>query len=112
MMFGYKLARLILPVSGRVVVAVALTLVVQAAAARSPLFDAHVHLWHGEKSLQAYQEQLKEDQTEVVGISAMWFGGPNQALAGQPEQIQARNDWQFCACAASSGRTARSFHLR
>lgn len=73
-------------------VAVALTLVARAAAAQSPLFDAHVHLWNGEESLRAYEEQLKERRLEVAGIGAMWFGGPNQALAGQPKQIRAAND--------------------
>jgi hypothetical protein len=29
-----------------------------AAAAQSGLFDSHVHLWKGEGSLQAYEEQL------------------------------------------------------
>src|SRR5262245_3313519 len=74
------------------VLAVALALVPQAAAAQSPLFDSHVHLWHGEESLRAYEEQLKEGRLEVVGIGAMWFGGPNQALAGRTKQIRAGND--------------------
>lgn len=92
MTFSYKFSRLVLPVGGRIMVAVALALVAQAAAAQSPLFDSHVHLSNGEKSLQAYEEQLKEMQPEVAGIGAMWFGGPNQALVGHPEQIQVRND--------------------
>jgi predicted TIM-barrel fold metal-dependent hydrolase len=71
---------------------VALALLAQAAMAQSPLFDSHVHLWHGEESLQAYEAQLAESGTEVAGFGAMWFGGPNQALAGQPAQIQAAND--------------------
>ena len=29
---------------------------------------------------------------EVAGVGAMWFGGPNQALAGRPDQIRAGND--------------------
>jgi len=60
--------------------------------AQTRVFDSHVHLWHGEASLQAYEEQLKEHGLEVAGIGAMWFGGMNQALAGRPAQIQAGND--------------------
>jgi uncharacterized protein len=83
----------IVPVGGRVMVlAVALALMAQAAAAQSPIFDSHVHLWNGEESLRAYEEQLKERRLEVAGIGAMWFGGPNQALAGRPTQIRAGND--------------------
>ena len=74
------------------VVAVALTFAAQAAAAQSPLFDSHVHLWSGEESLRAYEEQVKQGRLEVAGIGAMWFGGPNQALAGQPDRIRAGND--------------------
>ena len=29
---------------------------------------------------------------KVAGTGAMWFGGPNQALAGHPKQIRAGND--------------------
>jgi uncharacterized protein len=75
------------------VLAAALALVAQAAGAQSPpLFDSHVHLWTGEDSLRAYEEQLKEGRLQVTGIGAMWFGGPNQALAGQLKQIRAGND--------------------
>jgi uncharacterized protein len=74
------------------VLAIALALVAQAAAAQSPLFDSHVHLRDGEASLRAYEEQLKEVPLEVSGIGAMWFGGPNQALAGRPKEIRAGND--------------------
>lgn len=73
-------------------VVVALSAFVRVAAAQSPLFDSHVHLWKGEESLQAYQEQLQKAHLETAGIGAMWFGGPNQALAGKPDQIRAGND--------------------
>jgi uncharacterized protein len=83
----------VLLMSGRVMVlAVAVALVAQAAAAQSQLFDSHVHLWNGEESLRAYEEQVKDGRLEVAGIGAMWFGGPNQALAGRPEKIRAGND--------------------
>lgn len=72
--------------------AVALVLVAHAAAAQSPLFDSHVHLWNGEESLRAYETQLKAAGLEVAGLGAMWFGGPNQALAGRPLEIRAGND--------------------
>jgi predicted TIM-barrel fold metal-dependent hydrolase len=72
--------------------AIELALVAPATPAQSPLFDSHVHLWNGEESLRAYEEQLKERRLEVAGIGAMWFGGPNQALAGQPKHIRAGND--------------------
>jgi predicted TIM-barrel fold metal-dependent hydrolase len=62
------------------------------AAAQSPLFDSHVHLWKGEESLQAYEQQLQKSHLETAGIGAMWFGGPNQALAGKPDEIRAGND--------------------
>ncbi len=71
---------------------VALTLFSHVSLAQSPLFDVHVHLWHGDASLQMYEEQLKDTGIEATGIGAMWFGGMNQALAGRPADIQARND--------------------
>lgn len=58
----------------------------------APVFDSHVHLWNGEESLQAYEDQLKAARLEVTGIGAMWFGGPNQALAGDPGRMRAGND--------------------
>jgi len=70
----------------------AFSVFVRVAAAQSPLFDSHVHLWKGEESLQAYEEQLKKAHLEVAGVGAMWFGGPNQALAGRPNEIRAGND--------------------
>jgi predicted TIM-barrel fold metal-dependent hydrolase len=68
----------------------ALTLPIQVHAA--PVFDSHVHLWNGEESLRAYEQQLKADGLTVAGFGGMWFGGPNQALAGDPERIRAGND--------------------
>jgi uncharacterized protein len=83
----------ILQACGRVIVlVVALTGVALTAADESALFDSHVHLWNGEESLRAYKLQLKDGSLEAWGIGAMWFGGPNQALAGQPIRIQAGND--------------------
>jgi len=56
------------------------------------IFDLHVHLWHDEALLQAYEENLKKTGREVAAAGVMWFGGPNQALAKQPEAIEAGND--------------------
>ena len=69
-----------------------LTLIASAAHAQTPLFDSHVHLWHGEASLSEYEAQLKAAGREVSGAGVMWFGGPNQALQGQPERVRASND--------------------
>lgn len=72
---------------------VALAMVAPTAGAEPPtLFDAHVHLHMGEDSLRAYEQQQKEQLLQVGGIGAMWFGGPNQALAGQPKKIREGND--------------------
>ena len=71
---------------------VALAILSQGAGAEAPVFDSHVHLWNGETSVEAYQAQLREQGQEVAGFGAMWFGGLNQALAGEPEQVRAGND--------------------
>jgi predicted TIM-barrel fold metal-dependent hydrolase len=54
--------------------------------------DTHVHLHQGEASLAEYRAQLKAAGQKVSAFGAMWFGGPNQALAGNPADISARND--------------------
>lgn len=56
------------------------------------VFDSHVHLWDGEKSLRAYRAQVKAAGIDESGFGGMWFGGPNQALAGDPAAIRAGND--------------------
>jgi uncharacterized protein len=70
----------------------ALMLIASAARAQAPVFDLHVHLWKGEASLREYEAQLKAAGQEVTAFGAMWFGGPNQALQGEPGQIRANND--------------------
>ncbi|MFL6620939.1 MAG: amidohydrolase family protein [Povalibacter sp.] len=74
------------------VIILALTLLVPVARAQTPVFDLHVHLWKGESSLQEYEAQLKSTGREVTGSGVMWFGGPNQALQGKPEEIRKNND--------------------
>jgi predicted TIM-barrel fold metal-dependent hydrolase len=64
-----------------------------ASAATTPaVFDAHVHLWKGDTSLQLYEAKAREAGLEGTGIGAMWFGGMNEALAGRPAQIREGND--------------------
>lgn len=57
-----------------------------------PVFDSHVHLAKGEQSLREYEAQAKTAGLEKVAFGGMWFGGPNQALQGQPKRISASND--------------------
>lgn len=64
----------------------------QAALAQPPAFDIHVHLHEGEASVRAYEAQLRTDKEQILGFGAMWFGGPNQALQGQPQRIREGND--------------------
>jgi len=61
-------------------------------AGAQPSFDSHVHLWGGEKSIGEYEAQVKGAGLDLAGFGGMWFGGPNQALAGNPDDIRARND--------------------
>jgi uncharacterized protein len=58
--------------------------------ANAQVFDSHVHLWHGEKSLLEYESQAKV--AGEIGFAGMWFGGPNEALSGDPAAIRANND--------------------
>ena len=60
--------------------------------AQEKVFDSHVHLWHGEASIREYEAQLAAANQQVAGFGAMWFGGPNQALAGKVEETRANND--------------------
>lgn len=60
--------------------------------AQEAVIDTHVHLHKGEASLAEYRAQLKAAGQSVDAFGAMWFGGPNQALAGNPADITKRND--------------------
>lgn len=71
--------------------AAVLLAVPQIATAQAPI-DSHVHLWNGEKSIADYEAQVKAAGLTVAAFGGMWFGGPNQALAGNPDDIRARND--------------------
>jgi uncharacterized protein len=72
--------------------AILLALVAVPSRAQPPLFDLHVHLHHGERSLAEYEAQAAKDQRSVSGFGAMWFGGPNQASQGDLGSIRAGND--------------------
>jgi predicted TIM-barrel fold metal-dependent hydrolase len=62
------------------------------ASAQERTFDVHVHLHQGESSLDQYEKQAAADKLEVTGLGAMWFGGPNMALQGDPASIRTNND--------------------
>ncbi len=76
----------------RLPLAILLLLPIALRAQAPPVFDLHVHLHHGERSLAEYQAQAAKDQRLVGGFGAMWFGGPNQALQGDVDRIRANND--------------------
>ena len=69
-----------------------LLFVSQATLAQEPVFDVHVHLREGEKSIAEYEAQVKAGKREVGGFGGMWFGGYHQALQGDVEQTRTRND--------------------
>lgn len=62
------------------------------AIAGEAVFDVHVHLREGEASLRAYRAEVESAGVASSGLGAMWFGGPHQAPAGNPDDIRARND--------------------
>lgn len=72
--------------------ALSLLLASAGVAAREPVFDVHVHLREGEASLRQFTEEAEAAGIELAGLGAMWFGGPHQAPAGNPEDIRVRND--------------------
>jgi predicted TIM-barrel fold metal-dependent hydrolase len=71
---------------------ISLLVCARAAQADDTVFDTHVHLHEGETSLRAYEADVAASHLELAGFGGMWFGGPNQALAGDPAAIRARND--------------------
>ncbi|MGS1077879.1 amidohydrolase family protein [Pseudoxanthomonas beigongshangi] len=90
----------------RTFMALALAIIAPAVAAQSALFDSHVHLWDGDKSLQAYEAQLRDTKLGQAKFAAMWFGGPNQALAGDTAKIRAGNDGILALAASHPRMTA------
>jgi predicted TIM-barrel fold metal-dependent hydrolase len=83
----------------RYLLALMLTLGTHAARADETVFDTHVHLHDGEASLRAYEADVAAAHIKLAGIGAMWFGGPNQALAGDPAKMRASNDAHFALAA-------------
>lgn len=73
------------------------------AAGAQPVFDSHVHLWDGEKSLGEYQAQVRAAGLATSGLGVMWFGGPNQAREGNLADISARNDALIALAAKHKG---------
>jgi predicted TIM-barrel fold metal-dependent hydrolase len=86
-----------------VVLAVALLLPFGTARAQEKIFDSHVHLHHGEASLREYQAQLKTAHLAIAGFGAMWFGGPNQAPAGEIAKTRQHNDDHIALAAKYPG---------
>ncbi len=84
----------------------ALAVCVVPAAAQDRVVDTHVHLHDGEASIREYEAQLKAAGRSVSVFGAMWFGGPNQALAGNPGQIRANNDAMIALAAKHKGMLA------
>lgn len=73
------------------------------ALAAEKVFDSHVHLWNGEDAVGRYETQLKAAGIHVEGFGAMWFGGPNQALAGHIAETRAANDGLIALAAKHPG---------
>ena len=69
-----------------------LSLLTTLASAGEPVFDSHVHLRDGETSLLKFEAEVRDAGIDLVGVGAMWFGGPHQALAGDTAVIRAGND--------------------
>ncbi|WP_300617731.1 amidohydrolase family protein [Dokdonella sp.] len=76
----------------RYVLALVAAFVTHFAHADEAVFDSHVHLREGESSLRAYEADVAAAHIKLAGFGGMWFGGPNQALQGDPAKIRANND--------------------
>lgn len=77
----------------KILTLLAAALFIPQTAIAQPVFDSHVHLWDGDKSIGEYEAQVKGAGLTITGFGGMWFGGPeNQALAGNPASIRAHND--------------------
>ena len=57
----------------------ALSVLVAARDASAQVFDTHVHLWHGERSLRDYEASVRG--LGDVAFGGMWFGGQQRAVA-------------------------------
>jgi len=57
------------------------------AADQQPIFDVHVHIWEGEKSVKEYLAQVAAAGQEVTR-----FGGIHMAVLGKVAETRAKND--------------------
>ena len=57
------------------------------ASAEDKVFDTHVHIWNGEKSVKEYLGQVQS-----AGLSVTGFGGIHMARLGELQQTRAKND--------------------
>ena len=85
----------------RVLMLVLLLTAVTPALAQSPVFDMHVHLRDGAASADAFEALQVDDGVDLGAYGAMWFGGPQQALEGQLQQVRAGNDRIIALAAAN-----------
>jgi hypothetical protein len=58
-----------------------------ALAAEERVFDVHVHIWEGDKSVKEYLGQLQSAGQDVTG-----FGGIHMAVLGKLDHTRAKND--------------------
>ena len=71
----------------KILLAAAVLLLAPAAHAQERVFDLHVHIWEGEKSVREYEAQLKRDGQPVTR-----FGGIHMAVLGKRAETRAKND--------------------
>jgi uncharacterized protein len=64
-----------------------IVLLLQSAHAQDRVFDVHVHLWNGEKSVQEYMAQLAETKQKVTRFGGIWM-----ANLGKLEETRQKND--------------------
>jgi uncharacterized protein len=83
-----------------------LVLVAPLRAQEPRLFDVHVHLHDGEKSIADYRAQNSRDHVAPDGAAIMWFGGGHQALQGDTQAIRAGNDAVLAWAAKNPGLVA------
>ncbi|WP_202624280.1 amidohydrolase family protein [Steroidobacter agaridevorans] len=57
------------------------------AADPTPVFDVHVHIWEGEKSVKEYLAQVAADGQQVTR-----FGGIHMAVLGKVAETRSKND--------------------
>jgi uncharacterized protein len=73
-----------------------------ATVAQERIFDAHVHLWKGDTSLQEYLQQAETAGVQVDRIGAI-HGGNHMARHGKLVETRARND-ELLALASEHAR--------